>query len=92
MRNNGSDLSRFEKLPLFCDFVGSMYRVFYVDRNLLTKKRTGNLEAPRDEKYNQLSDEIWISTWKNTESKTTLPWKTNSSFSSAPLNRWVELV
>ena len=42
--------------------VGSMYRVFYVDRNLLTKKRTGNLEAPRDEKYNQLSDGIWIST------------------------------
>ena len=60
---------------------------FYVDRNLLTKKRTGNLEAPRDEKYNQLSDGIWISTRKNTESKTTLPWKTNSSFSSAPLNR-----
>ena len=41
MRNNGSDLSRFEKLPPFCDFVGSMYRVFYVDRNLLTKKHTG---------------------------------------------------
>ena len=49
----------------------ALYRVFYVDQNLLTKKRTGNLEAPRDDKYNQLSDEIWISTWKNTESKTT---------------------
>lgn len=40
----------------------ALYRVFYVDQNLLTKKRTGNLEAPRDDKYNQLSDEIWIST------------------------------
>lgn len=29
---------------------------------MLRKERTGNLEAPRDEKYNQLSDGIWIST------------------------------
>ena len=62
MRNNGSDLSRFEKLLLLAVTLLALYRVFYVDRNLLTKKRTGNLEAPRDEKYNQLSDGIWIST------------------------------
>ena len=51
VNNNGTGWSRCEKFPLICDFAGSMYRVFDVDRNLLPKKRTGNLEA----------DEIWIS-------------------------------
>ena len=50
------------KSSRYCVTMLALYRVFYVDQNLLTKKRTGNLEAPRDDKYNQLSDEIWIST------------------------------
>ena len=67
--NHNNDWSRCEKLPLLCDFVGSTYRVFYIDRNVLPRKRTGNLEIPRNDKHNQLSDKIWISRWKNTETK-----------------------
>lgn len=45
VNNNGTGWSRCEKFPLICDFACSMYRVFDVDRNLIPKKRTGNLEA-----------------------------------------------
>ena len=78
--------SRSNMLPLLYGFAGSMHCIFYWDRSLLPKKRTGNLEASRYVECNKLSDEIKISSSMYTETKTTLPWKMLSSLSSAPLN------